>query len=224
MLTGAARGGAQRLLAPVGSWLARKGVSPDAITILGTLGVVVTSFTLVTRGHLLIGAIVITLCALADMLDGAIARATKRSSPWGAFLDSTADRIADGAIFGALTYWLATQHRYSAVAAGLACLVLGSVVPYARAKAEGLGLRADGGFAGRTERLVIIGVGGIIASMGFDIAIDIVLWLLTALAAMTVVQRSVAVHRQVAAAARAQASQVPPAKPSSDNHDQLERA
>ena len=197
MLTVVGRGITQRVLSPLGLALARRGVNPDIITVLGTLGVVVASITLVARGHLLAGAIVITLCAFADLLDGAIARASGRRSAWGAFLDSTADRVADGAVFGSLTYWLATQHRYSAVVAGLICVVVGAVVPYARARAEGLGLRGDVGVAERAERLVLIGIGGLLASAGLRLAIDVALWSLSALALLTVVQRARAVRVQI---------------------------
>ena len=116
---------------------------------------------------------------------------------WGAFLDSTMDRVADGAIFGSLAYWLATQHRYSAVAGTIICVVAGSIVSYAKARAESLGFRCDVGFAGRAERLILLGVGGLVATTtGFDIAIDIAVWTLAVLAVFTIGQRCYVVMRQ----------------------------
>lgn len=199
VLTGALRHHFQRLLQPIGSGLAKLGVSPDTITLIGTLGIVASSIGLVARGYILAGALVITFFAFADMLDGAIARATNRTSKWGSFLDSTADRVADGAIFAAIAYWLATEHRYSAVAAAVLCLLGGAMVSYARAKAEALGLRGDAGFAERSERLILIGVGAVI-SQGWPVAMDVTLWLLAALAALTTVQRVLSVRRQLAEA------------------------
>ena len=102
MLNVLGRGFLQRVLSPVGARLARAGVSPDAITVAGMVGVVASSFFFTAQGHLLLALIGITLSALTDMLDGAVARALGRASRWGAFLDSTLDRVADAAIFGCL--------------------------------------------------------------------------------------------------------------------------
>lgn len=198
MLSQIARAGAQKIVHPLGAGLARMGVSPDAVTIVGTLSVVIASLTLATQGYLVAGALVITVCALFDMLDGAIARATGRSSKWGAFLDSTMDRVADGAIFGCLAYWLATEHRFSAMAGSIACLLTGAIVSYAKARAEGLGFECNVGFAGRTERLIIVGVGAIASVIWTPVVLDIALWLLVALATITIWQRAVAVYRQAA--------------------------
>lgn len=205
----AARRAVRRVLNPLVSWLVRRGVSPDVVTVAGTLAIIAAAIGLGARGYLFAATIVITLCAFADLLDGEMARATNRRSTWGAFLDSTADRIADGAMFGAVTYWLATQHRYSAVVACLLCLVLGAVVPYARAKAEGLGFKAGGGFAERAERLIILGCGALLASFGLRLAVDVALWTLAALAAVTVVQRGILVYRQAKAADTAEAVSKP---------------
>lgn len=197
MLNQLARSGAERVLRPIGSSLARLGVSPDLVTVIGTTGVVLASVGLVARGWLLAGAAVILVFALTDLVDGAIARASGRQSKWGAFLDSTMDRIADGAVFGALAYWLATEHRFVAMAGTIICLIAGSVVSYAKARAEGLGLQCDVGFAGRAERLIVIGLGGIIATIAdLPVAVDVAIWVLTLLATWTIAQRMMAVWRQ----------------------------
>ena len=110
-----------------------------------------------TRGWLLAGTIVVSAFALSDTLDGTMARRSGRSSAWGAFLDSTLDRVADAAVFGGLVLWFTGggDDRPTALLA-LACLVLGGLVSYARARAEGLGMRADVGIAERTDRLVAV--------------------------------------------------------------------
>lgn len=196
MLNVLARARISRVLDPVGAALARAGVSPDVVTVLGTIGVVVGSLVFVARGELLIGAVIVTVSVLTDMLDGAIARASGRTSRWGAFLDSTMDRIADGAAFGSLAFWLATEGRVSEAAAALFCLVGGVIVSYAKARAEGLGLRCDVGIAERSERLIIAGFGALLEVFGVPHGLEVVLWLLTVLAVITIGQRMYTVWKQ----------------------------
>jgi phosphatidylinositol phosphate synthase len=196
MLNVLARARLSRVLDPIGAALARTGLSPDVVTVAGTVGVVVGSVGFVARGHLLLGTLIVAVSVLTDMLDGAIARARGRSSRWGAFLDSTMDRIADGAAFGSLAFWLAVEGRRSTAAAALICLVAGGIVSYARARAEGLGLRCDVGIAERTERLIVAGVGAVGEGFGVPYVLDVSLWLLTVLAVITIGQRLHIVWRQ----------------------------
>jgi CDP-diacylglycerol--glycerol-3-phosphate 3-phosphatidyltransferase len=193
------KAGLLRAVDPVARALLRAGVSPDAVTVLGTLGVVIAAVGLATRGHLVIAAVVITACALTDMLDGAMARARGTTSRFGALLDSTMDRIADGAIFGALAYWLAVTDQHATLAAALICLIAGQVVSYVKARAEGLGLDANVGIAERTERLLIIGLGGLAWGLHIPHALDVALWLLAVLSVITVWQRMAHVYRQARA-------------------------
>jgi CDP-diacylglycerol--glycerol-3-phosphate 3-phosphatidyltransferase len=196
MLNVLARARISRVLDPIGAALARAGVSPDVVTVVGTIGVVVGSLVFVARGELLIGMLVVSVSVLTDMLDGAIARARGRTSSWGAFLDSTMDRIADGAAFGSLAFWLATEGRKSEAAAALFCLVAGVIVSYAKARAEGLGLRCDVGIAERSERLIIAGFGALLEVFGVPHGLEVVLWLLTVLAVITIGQRMHVVWKQ----------------------------
>lgn len=197
------RGLMQRLFTPVARALLRAGVSPDAVTITGTLVVVVTALWAFPRGNLVPGVLVITVFVLTDSLDGVMARQAGRSGPWGAFLDSTLDRFGDAAIFGGLVLWLfgydddgTTTARVAAVLA-LACLVLGSVVPYARARAEGLGMTASGGIAERADRLLVVLVAIFAVGLGAPLVVlAVVLALLALASAVTVVQRMAMVHRQ----------------------------
>lgn len=192
------RGAMQRVLTPLASALLRLGVSPDAVTIAGTLVVVVTALWAFPTGHLFLGALVIGLFALTDSLDGVMARQSGRSGPWGAFLDSTLDRFGDGAIFGGLVLWFFGRGDDDVAAVlALACLVLGSVVPYARARAEGLGMTASGGIAERADRLVVVLVATGAVGLGAPpVVLTVVLGLLAVASAVTVVQRMAKVHRQ----------------------------
>ena len=198
------RGAMTRLFTPVARVLLRAGVSPDAVTATGTLVVVVTGLWAFPTGHLLVGAVVIGLSALTDSLDGVMARQAGRSGPWGAFLDSTLDRFADAAVFGGLVLWYfgGGDDRLTAVLA-LACLILGSVVPYARARAEGLGMTASVGIAERADRLVAVLVATAAVGVGLPrVVLTVVLGLLAVASAITVGQRMAAVRRQVLEAGR----------------------
>jgi CDP-diacylglycerol--glycerol-3-phosphate 3-phosphatidyltransferase len=186
------------LWTPLADLLIRRGVSPDAVTITGTVGVVVMALWLLPTGPLLAGALMIAVFALTDSLDGVMARRAGRSGPWGAFLDSTLDRFADAAIFSGLVLWFIGRgdDRATAVLA-LACLVLGSVVPYARARAEGLGMTAAIGIAERADRLVLVLVGTFLVGLGLPVAVlTFVLALLAVASAVTVGQRVATVRRQ----------------------------
>jgi CDP-diacylglycerol--glycerol-3-phosphate 3-phosphatidyltransferase len=191
-----ARTGADRVLDPVARGLLRAGVPPDAVTVAGTVGVLVGAIGFGARGHLVAGTVIVTLSALTDLVDGSMARQLGRGGRFGAFLDSTMDRVADGATFGAVAYWLATQGRHWALVACLICLVSGQIVSYAKARAEGLGMTADVGIAERFERLALLGVGGLVESFWWRYGLDAALWLLAVLSAITIGQRIAVVYRQ----------------------------
>ena len=142
-----------RLLRPVGEALARTPITPNMITAIGTVGVAVGALWLFPTGHLFAGTLVCWGFAMFDMLDGLLARIKGTSGAWGAFLDSTLDRIGDSAVFGGLAIYLARDHQPVLACVALFCLVAGSMVSYARARAEGIGVRADVGVAERSERL-----------------------------------------------------------------------
>ncbi len=191
-----ARVGLARVLRPVARVLLRAGVSPNAVTVAGTVGVLVGALGFATRGHLIIALVIVTLSAFTDMLDGLMSRMRPRPGRFGALLDSVMDRVADGAVFGSVAYWLGTQHRPAGLAAALLCLVLGQVIPYVKARAESLGRNASVGLAERTERLILIGVGGLLAGLGLTYALDVALWVLAALSVVTIGQRMHAAYRQ----------------------------
>jgi CDP-diacylglycerol--glycerol-3-phosphate 3-phosphatidyltransferase len=192
-----------RAVDPVAAALLRAGVSPDAITVLGTLGVVIGALALFPRGEHFVGTLVVTAFVLTDMLDGAMARRMECCSAFGAWLDSTCDRLADAAVFSGLLLWFGGKGDDPLLAGvALFCLVAGSLVSYAKARAEGLGLRCDVGFAERAERLIIVLVATGVSGLGVSWALPVGLWVLAVASAVTVVQRLLEVRRQAAAAVR----------------------
>ncbi|MGW6172972.1 phosphatidylinositol phosphate synthase [Arthrobacter sp. NPDC055138] len=203
MLNKYARGFFGKLFTPLARILIRMGVSPDAVTIIGTLGVCVGALVFYPLGELFWGTVFITAFVFSDMVDGLMARMLERSSRWGNFLDSTLDRLADGAVFAGVAIWFFTGGENPAIAVfALVCLLLGSLVSYARAKAESLGCTAAVGFAERSERLVAVLVFTGLTGLGLpEIVLLVVLVLLAAASLVTVIQRIMAVYRQTRLAA-----------------------
>jgi CDP-diacylglycerol--glycerol-3-phosphate 3-phosphatidyltransferase len=190
------RPGLARLLTPVGEALARTPLTPNMLTVIGAVGVTAGALTLFPTGHLFAGTLVCTGFVLADMLDGALARVQGSSGPFGAFLDSTLDRVGDAAIFGGISIWLVTGgHQRVLAAVALFCLVVGGLVSYAKARAQSLGLRCDVGIAERTERLIIglIAIG--LSGLGVPYVLSAGLWILAVLSAFTFGQRVYAVRK-----------------------------
>jgi len=203
MLNRHARGFFTSLFTPLARWLLKIGVSPDAVTIAGTAGVILGGLVLYPLGFLWWGSVVVAFFAFSDVVDGIMARLQGRSGGWGNFLDSTLDRLADGAIFAGLTIWFFTGGEDPAIAtAAVVCLVLGMVVSYARAKAESLGYQASVGIAERAERLASVLLITGLTGLGLPPVVLFGTLVLLALASMiTIVQRMSAVRRQAMAEA-----------------------
>jgi CDP-diacylglycerol--glycerol-3-phosphate 3-phosphatidyltransferase len=201
-MLGGLRAAMQRLFTPLARLLLGWGVSPDAVTIAGTVVVSVLALTLLPTGHVLLGGLLIGLFVLTDSLDGVMARLSGRSGPWGAFLDSTLDRVSDGAVFAGITLWFVLHpdlpYATWGVAASLACLVLGSVVPYARARAESVGATAAVGIAERSDRLLVALLAVVLTQVGVPVVVaEVMLTLLAVASLVTVVQRVTTVRRQL---------------------------
>jgi CDP-diacylglycerol---glycerol-3-phosphate 3-phosphatidyltransferase len=180
---------------PTARFLLRLGVTPNAVTIAGTIGVLAGSY-LGALGHLFWGTWVVTASALTDALDGTMARMRGGAGRFGALLDSSMDRIADAAVFGAVTFYLANQgNPYGGMVAALVCLAAGQVVSYVKARAQSLDLDADVGIAERLERLIIVGIGGLLGSAGLDWGLPAALWFLSVLSVVTVFQRLIHASR-----------------------------
>lgn len=202
MLNKYARSFFSSLFTPLAKLLLKWGVSPDAVTIVGTIGVAVGALVFYPMGELFWGTVFITVFVFSDLVDGVMARIKGTGGTWGNFLDSTLDRIADGALFAGVAIWFFGGGDNTPIAiAALACLVLGMLVSYARAKAESLGFTANVGIAERAERLVSVLVVTGLTGLGLpEVVLLTVLVLLALASTATVIQRVVAVHKQAMAA------------------------
>lgn len=208
MLNKYARAFFTRVLTPFAALLIRIGVSPDAVTLVGTGGVVAGALVFYPRGEFFWGTVVITLFVFSDLVDGNMARQLGRSSRWGAFLDSTLDRVADSAIFGGLALWYAGGGESLLLCAmAIFCLASGQVVSYTKARGEAIGLPVDvNGLVERAERLVITlvacGLSGLHAFgvSGVEVLLPIALWVVAIGSAVTLGQRVVTVRRESAEA------------------------
>jgi CDP-diacylglycerol--glycerol-3-phosphate 3-phosphatidyltransferase len=198
-----------RVLTPIGKAVARTGITPNAVTVIGTVGVVAGALGWFPRQEYFWGTMVITAFVLFDMLDGAVARVTGKISKFGAFLDSTMDRIADAAIFSGLMIGLYREgDRDTLAALALYCMVAGVVTSYAKARAESLGYTCDVGIAERAERTLIVLVPTGFDGLGVPYILAIGLSVLAVLTTITVGQRLGTVYKQ-AKAQQTQQSQEP---------------
>jgi CDP-diacylglycerol--glycerol-3-phosphate 3-phosphatidyltransferase len=184
-----------RLINPVVKFAVRLGVTANGVTIVGAIGTLGSAFYFYPRGELFVGTLAICFFALSDLFDGAIARVTNGTgTAWGGFLDSTIDRVTDSAILiGVLLYMIERDQTVSILI--LISLVCGGLIPYIRAKAESMSIECSGGFAERTERIVLsltaIGFYG----LGVNFALVVGFGLLSAASLYTVLQRMVIVYR-----------------------------
>ncbi|MCJ0870519.1 phosphatidylinositol phosphate synthase [Streptomyces sp. AP-93] len=215
MLNKYARAFFTRVLTPFAALLLRMGVSPDAVTLIGTAGVVAGALVFFPMGEFFWGTITITLFVFSDLVDGNMARQAGVSSRWGAFLDSTLDRVADAAIFGGLALWYAGSGNNNALCAvAIFCLASGQVVSYTKARGESIGLPvAVNGLIERAERLVITLVAAGLSGLEtfgvpswIGLLLPIALWVVAAGSLVTLIQRVVTVRRESAEADAAAAS------------------
>ncbi|MCV7250769.1 CDP-alcohol phosphatidyltransferase family protein [Mycobacterium hackensackense] len=185
-----------KLSQPVARAALRVGFTPDSITVLGTAGSVLAALILYPVGQLWWGSVAVFFFVLADMLDGAMARERGGGTRFGAVLDATCDRIADGAVFCGLAWWIAFgMHNAQLLVATLVCLVTSQVISYIKARAEASGLRGDGGIIERPERLVIVLAGaGLSGLFGLPLILDVAMWGLAVASVVTVAQRLHAVR------------------------------
>lgn len=152
------KNGYLRLMDPIAEWLVRRGVHPNTITVVGTL-FCIAGGVLYGTGHIRSGGWLLGITALTDVLDGMVARRSNQTSDFGAFLDSSLDRVADGAVLGGLTVFYALDPLHQSVPMVVVCLagIVGAfLTSYTRARAEALGLDAKVGMLQRPERVVLL--------------------------------------------------------------------
>ena len=201
-----------RLLTPAGEALARTPITPNMVTVTGTVGLSASVLWGYPTGHLFLGTIVATFFVFTDMLDGVLARLKGTSGKFGAFLDSTMDRVADAATFSGLAAWFVLGgHSRLMAAVSIFCLVAGALVSYVKARAEGLGTTANVGIAERPERMLLTFVVTGLWGLGVPYILPAGLWVLAVASVITLVQRISAVHKGLA---------VPPPPPDGNAADE----
>ena len=199
-----ARSGFQRALAPFVDFLIRRGVSPNAVTTFGTIATIIGGG-FYARGHIMLAGWIVGLSAFCDLIDGLVARRSGKTSVFGAFYDSTLDRVADGAVLGGLALFFARNgvhheipnYMSTPMVSVILLGILGSfLTSYTRARAEGLGIDAQVGMLPRPERVVLLSAPQAFFGLAFGGWVLMVICVaLTVTAWITVVQRVAFVYR-----------------------------
>ncbi|MDQ6910890.1 MAG: CDP-alcohol phosphatidyltransferase family protein [Actinomycetota bacterium] len=184
------RAGVERGLRPVGSTLDKAGISADQLTVAG-LVISAGAAVAIGAGWLIAGMLLLAASALPDVLDGAVAKASGKASPRGAFFDSVSDRVSDSLVLGGVAWYLAETQGGLVALLPMAVLAASFLVSYERARAESLGFTARGGLMERAERMIVIGIG-----LAFSVVLIPVLWLMLGLTLITAGQRFMMVWRQ----------------------------
>lgn len=182
---------------PPAKLLLRLHITPDMVTITGTVLVIVVSLLTLPQGRFILGVVLLFFLALSDLLDGTMARLSGTSGPWGNFLDATLDRLSDGAIFGSLALYGAFHDQPWVTSGAIFALITGQVTSYSKARAEAVGATANVGIAERAERLLITAAAVLLAGFGVPYVLPAVLWLLGVLGLVTIGQRMATVRKQL---------------------------
>lgn len=187
------------LVDPVAKLLIKARVTPDALTWFGAGATLVISVVFLAQGDFLIGALLFGVFGLVDLLDGTMARMLGTSGAWGAFLDSTLDRVSDAAVICGICFYYANTDLPNSnlvVSAGVVALVMGLMTSYARAKAESLNAKCTIGIAERAERNILIWISLMITSLVTDV-MSYAFVILAVVSTITVIQRIVYVRKQL---------------------------
>jgi CDP-diacylglycerol--glycerol-3-phosphate 3-phosphatidyltransferase len=208
-----ARGVVAPVVEPVARALLRVGLTADMVTIIGATITVVSALVLIPQGRFIPALLIVGFFIAADVLDGTMARISGTQGPWGAWLDATLDRVADVAVFGGLLWWAAQHSDTPTTVLAWICLAGSVAISYAKARAEAVGATANGGIAERAERLIVVGIGAILYSLGAGWAMTAAFAVLAVLVVVTVIQRALDVR-----------SQLRPAVPASVEHADSEAA
>ena len=189
MLQSSLRAPVTKFITPICRGLLKIGLTANGVTILGTISSVMAAILLIPNGYLLAASLALTGFLLFDLLDGTMARLSEQgTNKWGALLDSSLDRISDAALLGSLLWYLEKNNQTLSVVV-LINVVLGFLISYIKAKAESLDIDCNGGFAERTERLIITLVALGVAGLGFSVALVLGMWILLFASLVTVAQR-----------------------------------
>jgi len=198
MISSALKPAVTRLINPLARAALRVGLTPNSVTILGALGLIISAAYFYSNEQYFVGTLVITAFALSDLFDGAMARISEKgATSWGGFLDSTIDRVTDSAIVISLALPLIRNEDVLAYPAVVA-LVTGVLIPYIRAKAESFDIACSVGITERTERLIIILVAAGFHGLGVPYILAIGIWSLAILGLVTVFQRLQVVRKGLA--------------------------
>jgi CDP-diacylglycerol--glycerol-3-phosphate 3-phosphatidyltransferase len=185
---------AERFTTPAARILSKTGVTPNMLTVMGFL-VSIAAAVLIAKEYFLAGGLVVLFAGAFDLLDGPLARATGKTTRFGAFLDSTLDRLSEAAVLaGVLAYYTFFEKGTWEPLLAYGCFVGSVMVSYLRARAEGLGVKCEVGIFTRVERVVVMSI-GLIVGQWIDLAIPVMLGIITALAFVTVIQRLIHVQR-----------------------------
>ena len=198
MISSALKPAVTRLINPLARTALRVGLTPNSVTILGALGLIISAAYFYSNEQYFVGTLVITAFALSDLFDGAMARISEKgATSWGGFLDSTIDRVTDSAILISLALPLIRNEDVLAYPA-IVALVTGVLIPYIRAKAESFNIACSVGITERTERLIIILVAAGFHGLGVPYILAIGIWSLAILGLVTVFQRLQVVRKGLA--------------------------
>lgn len=191
MLSVMGRRPARVVVEPVAKLLLATGTTPNAVTVVGAVLTTAVSVTLIPTGHLFAAALLTGFFAVADMVDGSMARLRGGGTRFGSTLDASCDRITDGALFAAITWWLVYSYdaKPPLVVASFVVLVSSQVISYVKARGEASGFTMVGGLIERPERLIVGLVGIGLQGLGVPFAVDVAIWMLAAGSVVTVVQR-----------------------------------
>lgn len=195
MISSFLRAPVTRVVEPTARALTRRKVTPNQVTLVGAIGTCATSLIFFTRGELFVGTIAMLIFIFSDLVDGTMARLSGASSKFGAFLDSTSDRVVDATLIGSITYYLFTIDDSLQIVAWFA-LTGGFLVSYVKARAEASGFTCEGGFAERPERTIILLVSTGFAGLGVGYILAAGIWLIAITSFLTVGFRVIQVWRQ----------------------------
>lgn len=195
MISSFLRAPVTRVVEPTARALTKRKVTPNQVTLVGAIGTCATSLIFFTRGELFVGTIAMLIFIFSDLVDGTMARLSGASSKFGAFLDSTSDRVVDATLIGSITYYFFAIDDSLQIVAWFA-LTGGFLVSYVKARAEASGFTCEGGFAERPERTIILLVSTGFAGLGVGYILAAGIWLIAITSFLTVGFRVIQVWRQ----------------------------